>query len=135
MGLKSKLSSKVVSLIILGAFAYCSLLMGRVWKQRKDLDHKVSFLQSELSVLQQKKQQFLKKKHYLESEEFAEKEARSLLNYQKAGEEVVVVIPEKPSIQLKNLSLNDEKTSLSPVASSTHSNFYYWWQYLFGKRQ
>lgn len=78
--------------------------------------------------LEEKKIKTLGYLNELESDSFAEREARLDFGLAKPGEKVVIIADETKKIEKDDGAEKNKKTSARP------SNFILWWNYFFGKK-
>jgi cell division protein FtsB len=124
------LRSKIVFLIALLIVGYLCYSITKQIALRKNSAARLVSIQKEIGELNNKEEELLKLQGYYSSDEFLEKEARRILSYQKPGEEVYVVIPNKRNeseINIKDeFKVIEEDGKLEEVSNPTK-----WWNYFF----
>ncbi len=81
----------LLTLLLLGVLTLLSFPLSRSWRQKRSIDQEIKGLQSQASKLEGKNSNLKNVLDYMQSDQFVEKEARTKLNYKKAGESVVVI--------------------------------------------
>jgi len=125
------LSSKFFLLVIILALVYLGYILTNVILEKKEIDNRLASLHSDIREMEVDREDIKKNKEYYSSQDFLEKEARRLLNYQKPGEEVIAVIPNK-----NNQTSEEEKTieKKEEKKEKELSNPEKWQRYFFGAR-
>jgi cell division protein FtsB len=95
--------------------------------QRYEVDKEVLDLQKQIASLEAGNNDLKKLKVYLESDQFAEKEARLDLGLKKEGEQVAVIEDVGAGAAADNLGQN------SLLAENKNSNPVKWWNHFFGR--
>lgn len=95
--------------------------------ERHEVDKEVLDLQKQIASLEAGNNDLKKLKVYLESDQFAEKEARLDLGLKKQGEQVAVIenIGEK--------AVSDDLGVVSDFDKNKNSNPVKWWNFFFGR--
>ncbi len=104
-----------------------------VLSEKKEIDNRLASLRSEVEEMELYREEIKKNKEYYSSQDFLEKEARRLLNYQKTGEEVIAVIPNKNS-QISGEKMTAKKEKIQEENIKKLSNPKKWQRYFFGAR-
>ena len=125
-GLNNVLKPKLwLSLGLLALLIFLSSQLLASLKKKSSIDQEISALKEEASNAESQNSQFKKMIEYLESEQFAEEQAKLKLGLKKEGEQVAVITG------------LDEATSSQEVASSSDSsesinlinNWHRWFDY------
>jgi len=125
-GLNNVLKPKLwLSLGLLALLIFLSSQLLASLKKKSSIDQEISALKEEASKAESQNSQFKKMIEYLESEQFAEEQAKLKLGLKKEGEQVAVITG------------LDEATSSQEVASSSDSsesinlinNWHRWFDY------
>ena len=126
------------STFILGVIGIFSLgyRTYRESERNREISKEIQSLQDESNRIDQENRKLSDRIEYLQSDTFREREAKRVLDYQKAGEKVVL-IREHPGVS------NDSSLESSPndapfvlgVSNSGESNLLRWWHEFFGKGQ
>ncbi len=126
-------SSKISLLIMLLGVGYLGYSLTNIISEKKEIDNRLASLRSDIKEIELERDEIKKNKEYYTSQDFLEKEARRLLNYQKPGEEVIAVIPNK-----NNRAPQGEKTVQEKKVQEENikelSNPGKWQRYFFGAR-
>lgn len=108
----------VIGLVLVLAF------LGRELKARYEIREEIRQLQAEIKGLEGKNQETKLLIDYFRTQEYQERQARSLLSLQKPGEFAVV------------LPFQESSTSTRPETDDNRrSNFAKWWKYFFGNEK
>jgi len=122
--------SKIVFFIALLIVGYLCFSITKQIALRKNSAARLASIQKEIGELNNKEEELLKLQGYYSSDEFLEKEARRILSYQKPGEEVYVVIPQR-----RNDSEINTKDGFKVIEENGEpvevSNPTKWWSYFF----
>jgi cell division protein FtsB len=113
-------------LIILAAII---LPVSKNVSQRYAVDKEISDLQKQIIEIEASNNDLAKLKSYLQSDQFAEKEARLNLGLKKKGEQVAVV---EDAASGFGVSGEGDATAAS-IKENKNSNPVKWWNYFFGK--
>jgi|WetSurMetagenome_2_1015567.scaffolds.fasta_scaffold89273_2 cell division protein FtsB len=97
--------------------------------QRYEVDKEISDLQKQIIDLQTSNEDLTKLKTYLQSDQFAEKEARLNLGLKKPGEQVAVV---EDAVSANGISAEDNLAAAA-IKENKNSNPVRWWNYFFGR--
>jgi len=93
---KEYISSGIFILIIIVFVVFFVVTNWRIAKRRAELKDRVTLLQQELQVLEEKNKELNDRKDDTETDDIIEKVAREQLELKKPGEEVVVIQKEEP---------------------------------------
>lgn len=115
----SKILTFLVFLIIFYAFFSLSKIF---WKSYK-LKTEISSLEKEISQLEERKRELKNLITYYGTSSYKEKEARQRLGYQKPGEHVLIIMPEKTPSTVEEEEKLQEKLE--------KPNWQLWWEYFF----
>ena len=124
----------VLGLIIIVAI---SLPLARNLSKRYTINKEINNLKNEITGLQNKNEELAKLLDYLDSDEFAEEQARLNLNYQKEGEEMVIVndqTVDSAGGHLANNSLIGSIDFSDRINSKGINNPARWWLYFMSHR-
>lgn len=115
--------SKIFKLFALVVLVLVLTYLGKELQKRYRINQEIKKLEDEIAALETKNKDTLELINYFKTNEFQERQARSLLNLQKEGEFVVA------------LPFQDELADLSGgLSTSTRSNFQKWWDYFFNRK-
>lgn len=120
--IKKIFSSKLFLLAIFVLAIFLVLAAGKAFLKRYQVDKEIKKLETEISKLGESNRQLSDLLQYLNTDFFAEREARLKLGLQKPGEKVVV-IPDKGSSMANSSEKEYNKKELS--------NPQKWWRYFF----
>ncbi len=106
----------LIALVMMGVFA------SRGFYKKKQIQREISSLQEEIGKLETKNEEVLDLINYFKTQEYKERQARSLLNLQKPGEFAVALPPQE-----------EEEPEAGPqsIRESGISNLQKWWEYFF----
>lgn len=133
----SRLFSHQIFLAILGLaiLILISIPLAKNISQRHKIDKEVASMQEEISRIEKKNSGLKQLATYLESDQFAESEARLKLGLKKSGEEVVgikeEVVTSNENIEPQsvfNMPGLDNAEPMKPIANPAR-----WWKYFFDK--
>ncbi|TRZ79711.1 hypothetical protein D4R86_05490 [bacterium] len=127
------ISSKFFLLVMMLALGYLGYALANVVLEKKEIDNRLASLRSDMKEMELNRKEIEKNKEYYSSQDFLEKEARRLLNYQKPGEEVIAVIPNKNN-QTSEEEKTIEKKKVQEENIKELSNPEKWQRYFFGAR-
>ncbi len=127
------ISSKFFLLVMILALGYLGYTLTNVVLEKKEIDNRLASLRSDMKEMELNREEIEKNKEYYSSQDFLEKEARRLLNYQKPGEEVIAVIPNKNN-QTSEEEKTIEKKKIQEENIKELSNPEKWQRYFFGAR-
>ena len=127
------ISSKFFLLVMMLALGYLGYALTNVVLEKKEIDNRLASLRSDMKEMELNRKEIEKNKEYYSSQDFLEKEARRLLNYQKPGEEVIAVIPNKNN-QTSEEEKTIEKKKVQEENIKELSNPEKWQRYFFGAR-
>jgi len=127
------ISSKFFLLVMILALGYLGYTLTNVVLEKKEIDDRLASLRSDMKEMELNREEIEKNKEYYSSQDFLEKEARRLLNYQKPGEEVIAVIPNKNN-QTSEEEKTIEKKKIQEENIKELSNPEKWQRYFFGAR-
>jgi cell division protein FtsB len=114
-----------LTLLCLGVLAVASLPVYKNARQRVQADKEIMDLGKEISALETENEDLKKLKIYLESDQFAEKEARLNLGLKKKGEQVAV-------IEKIETAAGGDGSAGGDQPENKNSNPVKWWNYFFG---
>lgn len=123
------LNSKIFFLLILLIIGYLGYASVNAFLEKKEINDSLASLNAEIEEMKAKKEELKENEEYYSSQEFLEKEARRLLNYQKPGEEVIAVIPSKEIRSSREVVFQFQEEELKELSNSQK-----WLEYFFGKR-
>ena len=115
--LKSKFFRGLLAITLFLVLAF----LGKELKARYELRKEIRELETQIKNLEGKNQETKLLIDYLKTQEFQERQARSLLNLQKPGEFAVALPFQEKSTSTELESAHDQR-----------SNFAKWWDYFFG---
>lgn len=121
----------ISSIFILAGLVAAALLSYRAMKEAKrnqQIAAEVESLQQEAEKIRQDNQNLEERIVYFQTQEFQEREAKEKLNFQKAGEQVVVVRP-SPFQEAESERVNEKKEN--PPAKEERPNYEKWWNHFF----
>jgi cell division protein FtsB len=137
MQIKKILNSKWCFLGLLPIIGFLTFSLTRELNVRHASIAKIDTIKQEIGELEKRESELTKLKDYYNSKEFLEKEARSILSYQKPGEEVYVVIPKNSNVQESSNAENNlgiaSSERLRQIGKES-SNLNKWWNYFFNAR-
>ncbi len=116
-------------LVIFGLLVGIVFLMMNIYssiQKYRAVNKEISELKSEADEFDRENKKLHKLVEYFSSEDFQEKEIKEKLNLVKKGERVVFV-------QDNIGGVTKDVTETKPEVKIEHANYYYWWQYFFGK--
>jgi cell division protein FtsB len=125
--------SKILFLVMILILGYLGYALVNIFLEKKIIDNRLASLRSEVEEMELYRAEIKKNKEYYSSQDFLEKEARRLLNYQKPDEEVIAVIPNKNS-QISEEKTITKKEKVQQKNIEELSNPEKWQQYFFGAR-
>ena len=133
--LKAKIyASKITSLILVFLLGYTSFLLYQAFSQNKLVHKKIRNLKAEIQAMSSLQARLRQEKDYFQSNDFLEKEARKLLNYQKPGEKVFSVLPPSSNQAPQEIVLETNLNKrISQNQLSSWPNFRKWCYYFFKK--
>jgi cell division protein FtsL len=114
------------TLLCLAVLAVVVLPVYKNAKQRHEINKEISDLQQEIKSMEASNQDLKKLKTYLESDEFAEKEARLNFGLKKEGEQVAIVEEAGNA-----LSVSGSNGANHGIGQNKNSNLWKWWNYFF----
>ncbi len=116
----------VIFILLAGIFFVLLNIYKSVQKYRI-INEEIKKLEDEADKFDQENKKLNKLVQYFSSDDFQEKEIKEKLNLVKEGEKVVFV-------QDDDRNLPEDITEEKAEVKVKHANYYYWWQYFFGKR-
>ena len=116
----------VIFVLLAGIFFVLLNIYKSVQKYRI-INEEIKKLEDEADKFDQENKKLNKLVQYFSSDDFQEKEIKEKLNLVKEGEKVVFV-------QDDDRNLPEDITEEEAEVKVKHANYYYWWQYFFGKR-
>ncbi len=124
--IKSGFQLLIVAILLVGIVLLIINIYKSVQKYRT-VNGEIKKLEDEADKFNRENKKLNKLVQYFGSDNFQEKEIKEKLNLVKEGEKVVFV-------------QGDVRNNIQDIAKSKpdikikHANYYYWWQYFFGKR-
>ncbi len=118
------MKSKFFLILSLTALVLVGTFVGKEFYKKRQIQQEISKLEDNIAKLENKNQEVLELINYFKTQEYKERQARSLLNLQKPGEFAAVLPPQEEEVQ----TLESEDTEPSAA-----SNLQKWWKYFFGK--
>jgi len=131
MNFSKILNSKIIFFLAISFVIYLSFSLSEKLIVKKESSERVAGIRSEIQELAEKEAKLLKLQDYYNSEDFLQKEARRILGYQKPGEEVYVLIPQKGTIEQIEEKKEFVILEKEEVSSKNLSNPQKWWKYFF----
>ncbi len=128
---QSIIKSGIQLLVIFGLLIGVVFLTVNIYRsiqKYRAVNEEIGKLEAEADKFNQENKKLHKLVEYFNSEDFQEKEIKEKLNLVKEGEKVVFVQGDAEDDSKKN---NIES---KPDIKIEHANYYYWWQYFFGRR-
>ena len=126
------LNSKISLLILISLLGFFAFSLNQAIGKKRATDQKLASLQEELKELHSYQENLSKEKKYFQSQDFIEKEARRILNYQKPGEKVFAVIPPKGIFSSQNPeTFQETKHQIRNNDAFSQSNLHKWLDYFF----
>lgn len=98
------------------------VLLGKQIRKRLEIRQEIRALEDQIREFEAKNQEFGELISYLQTPEFRERQARSLLNLQKPGE-FAVALPGDP----------EAAQASGPADAGQKSNLIQWWDYFFAR--
>jgi len=116
-----------LSLGLLALLIFLATRLTGVWRQQSAVDKEIASLKQEAAKAQSQNSQFKKMIDYLESDQFAEEQAKLKLGLKKEGERVAVVTG-------LDVATTAATTSDAGAASgSLRDNWHHWLEYFWGQ--
>jgi len=115
------------------------LLIVLVWplvinlNKRSQLDREIEQLKTEVAKAESKNNDFKKMIEYLESNQFAEEQARLNLNLKKAGEKVAVIKDDSTSVSAEPATVEQTESLGTEAPYSYKIRVRQWLDYFFGQ--
>ena len=131
MNFSKILNSKIIFFLAISFVIYLSFSLSQKLTIKKESSERVAEIRGEIQELAEKEAKLLKLQDYYNSEDFLQKEARRILGYQKPGEEVYVLIPQKGTIEQIEEKKEFVILEKEEVSSKNLSNPQKWWKYFF----
>lgn len=125
------LSSKPALFLELALLAFFSFNLGKEMLKKNALEKEVLSLQEELSQLDKDKSELSELLNYVQTDAFAELEAREKLNLAKAGENLIVIPSADGGTQA--VAGQKEENAASGNSAGKKNNLVRWWQYFFAE--
>ncbi len=113
--------SKITTILLASMLVLIMIVTARLLLQKREVDREIQKLQSQANEVQKSNQQLSELIKYLNTPEYAEKEAREKLNLRKEGEHVVVLPKD-----------SDEQVAGANVADQSNPKL--WFNYFFGNK-
>jgi len=108
----------IIGLIVIVAI---SIPLAKNVSKQYEINNEVQNLKNEISDIEKKNSSLKDMLVYLESDQFAEEQARINLNYKKVGESLYVITDENKSENIKlSLELNKNKKTNNPIKWLNH---------------
>ena len=107
---KVLLQSKVTTFLLAGMLILVMLITSKLLLQKREVDREIQNLQAESEQLQTNNRQLSELIKYLNTPEYADKEAREKLNLRKEGE-YVVVLPKDVGEQIAGANIQDQASN------------------------
>jgi cell division protein FtsB len=120
MDIRSVLGSRIFTVILAATLIFAAVLTARLLMQKKEVESEITKLQEQTEQMNKKNQEMSELAKYLNTPEFAEKEAREKLNLKKEGE-YVVMLPK---------SINEPRNESEALVPKTNPKI--WYDYFFG---
>lgn len=129
----SELFSKpiVVTVFLLAILIAIIMPLARNIKQQYAINSEIAQLDNEIKSFEAKNLSLKEKMKYLQSDQFANEQAKLNLNYKKEGEEVVVISTSTAAPENSKLASDDQNLSDDEKNSSDANNAVRWWRYFF----
>lgn len=105
------------------ALLFLTIFWGREMYRKYQINTEIRTLQSQIKELERSNQDTLSLISYFKTQQYKERQARSLLNLQKPGE-FVVALPDR-----NEAGLSDQQSDIQ----TPEVNLRKWWNYFFGK--
>jgi len=103
---------------------YLLVVLGQTIKRNYDLGRQIDLLRTQISLLQDQKEQLAYSIQYYNTDAYRDREARSKLGLQLPGENVVIIPRTSPS---------PSATTQTGKTSAKRSNLQQWWAFLGGR--
>ncbi len=134
MSLLKSLFSKqfLLTLVLIGLLVLISFPLSKNWRQKRSIDQEIKSLELQAKELEGKNNNLKNVLDYMQSDQFVEKEARTKLNYKKAGESVVVIEGrpgETPVTETSPFEIPPEPPKTKELPATV--NFNKWLDYFF----
>lgn len=131
--LKSLFSKQfLLTLVLIGLLVLISFPLSKNWRQKRSIDQEIKSLELQAKELEGKNNNLKNVLDYMQSDQFVEKEARTKLNYKKAGESVVVIEGrpgETPVTETSPFEIPPEPPKTKELPATV--NFNKWLDYFF----
>ena len=131
--LKSLFSKQfLLTLVLIGLLVLISFPLSKNWRQKRSIDQEIKSLELQAKELEGKNNNLKNVLDYMQSDQFVEKEARTKLNYKKAGESVVVIEGrpgESPVTETSPFEIPPEPPKTKELPATV--NFNKWLDYFF----
>jgi len=129
---KKILRSRPFLFLVLIFFIWVAISVVKVSYKKYLLHQEVQKLQEQLANIQNQNARLAEYLQYLQSDSFAEKEAKDKLNMKKEGEEVIVVPELKENLASAGANLAPGSSALAEDKTPPAKSFWWkWWSYFF----
>ncbi len=122
MDLKTFLQSRLATVLLAGMLIFAMIVTAKLLIQKREVDKEITVLQNRADAVHNDNEQLSELIKYLDTPEYAERQAREKLNLKKDGE-FVVVLPDDSNINQFNQAENVDSTP--PYKK--------WFNYFFGQ--
>ncbi len=116
--------------VLLAAFLFFQLIV--IVKKSSETDHDIEALREERTRLKDEQERLSRLHTFLDTDYFAEAEARTKLGYQKKGEVAVIITDDNQEEQVVLQDSQGAASQSMPVSGNT-PHVRLWWQYFFGR--
>jgi len=120
---------KFFTLCLLVLIIAISIPISKNISKKYQVDQEIKELKTEIAQMEASNKNLEEIIEYLESEQFAEEQARLNLGFKEPGEEVVVIDSEEKNVKNKNIA------PVSNNKNNNKSNLAKWWQYFFQNKK
>jgi len=121
----------VITVLLLAILIAIALPLGRNIKQQYAINSEIAQLDNEIKSFEAKNLSLKEKMKYLQSDQFANEQAKLNLNYKKEGEEVVVISTSTVSPEAPSVAMNEQENPDNYNTNSSAANPVRWWRYFF----
>jgi len=129
--IKTILNEKIIAIVGLILLASISLPLAKNMSKRYRINQEIKALEQEINDSGKKNEALQKMISYLESDQFAEEQARLKLGLKKQDEQVAVIGGVKSGSQDPISQVMGENRLAGPAAVKIDSNLVKWWTYFF----
>ncbi len=122
----------LITLTLVGVLVLLSFPLSKNWRQKRLINEEIKKLELQAKELEGKNNNLKNVLEYMQSDQFAEKEARTKLNYKKPGESVVVIEGSPSDVKVTTTSPFDIPPE-PPQAQELKATVYFnkWLDYFF----